>query len=419
MSDRSKKGIGVASGQWLKVEDFARAVMPKAADAPKPAATEPDPVNDMSRAVRGRLDTLDEINDGRPTLDEIPIDIDESALDRFRATDRPDGGDEALVALDDKLTGESIRMIHCFTIMQSLAMKVGSRELLVTKALKDGRYFPFAFPYTEGPNNDLVMRTHVVDIDDLKTDSEASEALISDLYTLTAFKDNKSIVLSREERINLIKALTAFYADYAGEKLEDLGIDYIRALETLNKFKFKPAFDRIFANIPALDVPVFLSAFTLKLKKTFLESRISRKTSVPLSTTSETQSKVTSDPEDVLHRNHAKKLVDELVTIGNDLKKVLETDKIPMPKAVELINDMLYEKPLEVGDYMDTYHFIDQFEGRAFIRRVLEARRAIAQMDIEDSFVFSVLGENLINNAVIQKTDLDKLTASLKKKARK
>lgn len=408
MSGRGKTGIGVVSGEWLTADDVAKELAPRA---------------NGNSSIRGRdkLPTLDgEEEGGRPTFDLIkPEDLGKgealpasSHPERF-PTDRPLGGERTLQELDDQVTGESVRLMRCFTALQELSMRVSSRDLPQNKALVANRYFFFAFPAIDPDRKGLIMRTHVVDLADNK---DGLEELTLDLYRLTSFKDARNNFISREDRINLIKALTVIYTDFAGDKMEDMAVDYRKVLESLTKFDFIPV-DAGPKRSAVLTADA-LKIFALKLRKICFERGMASKRTASGSLPSdlkkecdETSTKI----EDLMARAEADRLIQALTAIGQDIKRMMGMEKVSRNLAVNIIRDILDDGEIFVEDYMATFK-LERIEASALLRRVFECRLPVNAMGIEQQYLYLILGEFLINSSNLSEKDMARFVNYLKKR---
>lgn len=425
MSESRRKGVvGVTSGEWLSLDDLAQSLVKGKQPATEvlPEPTEADAQVAATRSdisIRGKLPTLDEEQDGRITLDQIDpfiAQVSSVPAEPIKRTNRPAGGEEELQALDDKVSGESVNLMHCMNALQQLSIKMATRELVPNQASIAKRYFLLGFPSIEGDKDEMVMRTRVFDQEDLK---DEFEDINLDLYRLPAFKDDKSTVITREDRINLVKALTAFYAAYMGEQLEGLGVDYLKALDSINKFEFKPvAVDK---NKPILALSnETLKTFALRLKKFFFEKATNPKRPASVipaqtATVAEPKKESVSEIEELFASLEAERIIKGLKDIGHDLKRMLEVEKLDRDVAVKLIKDILEDGPIDVAEYMKVFK-LQRFDASALLRRVFEYRLPVSAMEIEQHYVFMILGEFLINSANLSEKDFKRFVAHLVEK---
>ncbi len=424
MSDNRRKGkIGVNSGEWLSVDEFALSLGKGPVTEAKPGPTATDTMvaaTHSAIAMRGKLPTLDIENDqdGRITLDQIdPFVPPASALPEIPTglvskTNRPAGGEVELQELDDKASGESLNLMLCVDALQRLSMKIAVRKLIPGQASMTKRYFLFGFPATEGLTEEMVMRTRIFDQEDLNNDAEA---LNSALLRLPGFKEEKSRVINREDRINLIKALTVFYAAYGGDYLEGVGVDYLKALDSLNKFEFKPVSPEKRGRILAVSGDA-LKTFDLRMKKFFFEKGIVAKKPLTTSPVSEPvvelRKEAVSDMKVLFASIEAERIIKGLKGIGYELRRALPDGKVERDVAVVLIKDILEDGPIEVADYIKTFK-LDRIDASALLRLVFECRLPVSAMGIEEHYVYMILGQFLINSADLSENDFKRFVAYL------
>lgn len=146
-------------------------------------------------------------------------------------TERPPAGQGHFVQLFDQASGEAVRMIVCLNVLSKAAKTLSDRDFDAKKAFERS---VFLMPFPQVLFNGQV-RMEVFGFDHNDTVDTLVD-INNNLIKLIGFRDASTVrTLTRDGRLNLIKALTIYYADLTGQEVEDLKVDFVAAIGSIRK----------------------------------------------------------------------------------------------------------------------------------------------------------------------------------------
>jgi len=349
-----------------------------------------------------------------------------------------DGDPEASVKyfqqLDDETSGEANRIAHCWKLLQQVRLALSNREFKLEKSLLRS-IFLMPFPDTTGQ----VTRIKLLAFDHAENSLPLDE-IASELLALTSYKDNDTRNnLSREGRLNLIKALTEYYDDLVikpfGRPLEDqsavnLEVNYIGIIETINKLDFElvaqgdslPRF-RVGRDLIVI-TPELVAFFKQKFTKYFLDKHRESKDRKPLVAHGQVvrsgvlplNSNSVKNPD--LRKNLSTEKESKIIEVDYVIRKLHSISKDILMKvspsgsvldtlrALVMVEELTKTETIKIDEYIELFELNDETEAISLARRVANARVEINSMNLPIELTVSLLSEFLTKDASTINTDL-------------